>query len=800
MKSESVTVTKPDIYNNLYDITHVVKSANRPFLIAEERELSVLRRGLTKDGWKKELYTSTKVDLDDIYVAKGLLTYANECLNKKIEIPEQCEFEHTFAYGCKCGPFISNNKNQIKKSPSSNLDIIEMADSEYQMNLHNAHIELARATLSLALVYSIERDKKFSDKAAEILIKYANAYPNKMQPGFAGMLGRHLCESVWIIPLAQAYDLIYYSRSLDEIQRAHIEKSLFALAAEWLSTSDCKGYQGMWHLSAIGCIGWSIKSPILVAHALEQLHKKLQSELGIDGFWKITPRLCHFYPLNALIQFTEASIRAGINIYDWEFAPGRTIKEAFLAPINFTYQSLKIASSDETHPLCHLPMQIYEVAHRRWNDSIFGWVLQKGYKTGKTGCSYSSSDSCCLEISRNSFYAMMFGRDIPGRLPTPTFKSCDYPELGASVIRNDVSVVTLDYGPSSDDHADKLSFTFFSKNKLLIPDTGSLGDRSLQNGYCRSTEAHNTIVVDQKTQKKNSEYNITRNFCSEHFQIMDLWDDTAYDGIKHQRSIALLNDVLVIKDTLESEQQHTYDWFMHCPGKAEIICDSKVGNDDFSQYKTQWITKPYQIINSCKINWICDDIKLTSQIWTSNYMSEFILGEAPYLEDKKLNVLAVRQFGSRAQFVSVFVAREDNNHAHINRRGRFIEIAHNDLKDYIVMEGENELGNAIETDASWAALRVCDSEILSISVILGTYLKYNDALIVQAPEMTKCIEVFFEGKNPSVHYNGIDDGIIQIKTSSKAMRLNGNRTSATQIKGLAHLKITPQMMNIQNEL
>ena len=101
------------------DLDRILASSSRPYVLLSERELSVLRRGLTKEGWKRSLYIGEAVNDDEVYVGAGLLGVANHWLNSNRE-------------------------------PSRN--------------------ELVRAFLSLALVYGIERDKSHSDRAAELIL------------------------------------------------------------------------------------------------------------------------------------------------------------------------------------------------------------------------------------------------------------------------------------------------------------------------------------------------------------------------------------------------------------------------------------------------------------------------------------------------------------------------------------------------------------------------------------------------------------------------------------------------------
>ncbi len=85
------------------------------------------------------------------------------------------------------------------------------------------HMCLAYAVLHLGIAYQVEGDRRYAAKAAEILRKYAAAYPDphtSLTEG--GIIFQSLCESMWIIPLASGYDLVC---DLGEFTEAHSVRS-----------------------------------------------------------------------------------------------------------------------------------------------------------------------------------------------------------------------------------------------------------------------------------------------------------------------------------------------------------------------------------------------------------------------------------------------------------------------------------------------------------------------------------------------------------------------------------------------
>lgn len=59
-------------------------------------------------------------------------------------------------------------------------------------------------------VQAIEQKPEYAAKAAEILSRYAAAYPGPRTNNLTGgMIYQSLDEAMWVIPLAQTFDLIH---------------------------------------------------------------------------------------------------------------------------------------------------------------------------------------------------------------------------------------------------------------------------------------------------------------------------------------------------------------------------------------------------------------------------------------------------------------------------------------------------------------------------------------------------------------------------------------------------------------
>ncbi len=380
----AVPVVIPDSEGHVVDLAKILAANPRPCVLMNEREISVLRRSLTKDGWKRSLYLQPAEGLQFVYTGAGIMSIANQSLDMDVTIPARGGHYHKFF--CDCGNRLTIPED-LKISPQYHCAACGKGYSGEDFDgavLYMQHQRLAGAVLSLAIVYAIEKDRAYSDKAAEILVKYAQAYPGPHTDyTTGGILYQSLCEAVWIIPLAQAYDLIYYSRSLADTDRQLVENRLFRQVADGLRSVGIHGNWGSWHLSAVGVIGLSIKDAELVNYALESLASQLTNQLGEDGLWPESVHTYHFYPLRAFVHFAEGCYRLGIDLYNWEPSPGKSLKAMFNAPLQYMYPSFRLPAINDGWYDSFLPLDLYEIAHRRWDDPAFAWVLKRGYRFGE---------------------------------------------------------------------------------------------------------------------------------------------------------------------------------------------------------------------------------------------------------------------------------------------------------------------------------------------------------------------------------------------------------------------------------
>src|ERR1017187_2250598 len=182
----------------------------RPFVLVIEAELSALRSDLARSGWKASLYHADR-GFSIMGSGRGVKANADLWLKRPIEIPARGGHFHQFF--CLDGDRLELPKDQRfvpgpYRCPKCGK---QYSGPKFEGALRRvAHGWLAQAALDLGLVAAIEHKTDYAAKAAEILSAYATAYPGPHKdPLTGGMIYQSLDEAMWVIPLAQAYDLIY---------------------------------------------------------------------------------------------------------------------------------------------------------------------------------------------------------------------------------------------------------------------------------------------------------------------------------------------------------------------------------------------------------------------------------------------------------------------------------------------------------------------------------------------------------------------------------------------------------------
>ena len=718
-------------------VERVVASAQRPFVLINGRELEALRHAVAAGGPKRDAYLHPLAPGESEYAGFAIRAAANRWVNTRIRIPEHGGHSHDFF--CDCGTQLSLPADM---QPQAQY-VCPACGKTYSGERFDAavrcfdHHKIANAALNLALAYGIGQDRKYSDKAAEILRKYAEAYPGPHTNAVAGgMLKQSLNEAMWIIPLAQTYDLIHDSGALTDADKRLIEDKLFRPAEEGIERCGIGGNWGSWHLSAVGVVGFAIRDAGMVRFALKSFEAQMRGQLGDDGLWPESVHCYHFFPLRAFVFFAEACYRAGIDLYSYQPKPGKGLRAMFGAPLQYMYPSFQLPAINDGWYAAWLPLNLYEIARLRWSDPAFVWALEEGRERGAAVAEAMPAGNMRY-LGGPSLYGFLFGSTLPAKPKPPRFAGTNFPNFGLCTLRNDRMMLTFHYGRFlGHGHPDKLSFTLFADGTLLSPDYGTPGYGSKILHWFQSTAAHNTVVVDGKTQARSRDNALDAFLAGKVAQFAKATATDIYPGVSQARRILVIGGVCFVIDDLASDTAHDYDWLFRCEGTPRVLGAYADAKADTACYPSVRFDRVASFEDLLRIDWKNPKRELAFGMWGGGIAG---LGKCPAEDDiRHVSFLMCRQRGAKARFVAAFVPNKPGDQARLAKSGDIISVSMPGETVYLSL-GAQSSGN-LTTDAELAAVRIADGKVTGAFLARGSRLAWKGKTLIETASKVDCAE------------------------------------------------------------
>ncbi len=435
------------------------------------------------------------------------------------------------------------------------------------MSVHGRYANLVR---DLGIVYQVTGDRRYAEKAKEILLAYAERYLSyplhtirgEPQIGGGRVGPQTLDESTWLIPMAQGADLIW--EILTESERQTLAQKLFLPAVKEVILPHRMGVHNIqcWKNSAVGLVGFLLGDKQLIWEAIENPERgywtQMRKGVSPDGVWWEGAWGYHFYTLSALWHLTEAARNCGINLY------GEELKGMFDAPFKFMMPNWRLPAFNDSTEVALLTeigfarfgitQPIYELAYARYREPMYATLLSRG--------------------ERRSDFALWFG---VGELPKPQplqWRSVNYPSSGYAILAKgegeQATWLCLKYGPHGGGHGhpDKLNFVLYALCQVLALDPGMARyGVPIHSGWYRTTLAHNTLVVDEVNQKPAEGKCLAFGSKQEvDFAVADAGD--IYDGVQFRRAVALLDEnCVIVIDHIRCDKERLLDVALHLRGQ-----------------------------------------------------------------------------------------------------------------------------------------------------------------------------------------------------------------------------------------
>lgn len=462
----------------------------------------------------------------------------------------------------------------------------EKFENAYVTSLHN---RAAGAVKALALAYRFSGERAYAEKAAGILLRYADQYAGYVRHdrwGRTGMLAfmggkrypQALTEAVNLIPCCWAYDLIADAGVLDAAQLEHIEKDFFRAAARELQvpTFQHNNNHQTWINAGIASVGFVLRDQALIDVSIDGkhgFHYQMGRCVADDGLWIEGTMAYQGYAMQPLVMHARMASMAGIDL-----SVNKPLRSLFDGPMTsaFPNGSFPIINDSDPYHLRSLA-HLYEWAFAVWGDQRYAAVAALGGRRGQ--------------------WAWLLGApklDAPKLVP---LGSRDLTGIGYLFLERPLggapASLVIDYGQHGGGHGhpDKLNIILFAGGGVRLVDPGRITYSVPEyKSWCKQTVAHNTIVVDGKSQKRATGECLWF-AAGKDFAAAAVRSDKAYRGVDLRRIVAMTDEYVLDCYLVESKKERQYDWLAHPRGKLDVgdefaPLEGGLGKDEGYQHLT----------------------------------------------------------------------------------------------------------------------------------------------------------------------------------------------------------------------
>ena len=446
---------------------------------------------------------------------------------------------------------------------------------------------LGSAALNLALAFRLTGNHRYAMQSANLLMAYSDrylSYPIHDKNGGSAPTGARvfpqtLDESIWLINMAWAYDLLRGTDVLSPAERRRIEGDFLLPAAVLNARAAEVTYNWQsWINAAVAAVGYTLGDRKLIAQALDgpagfrfQMRKYVVDGLWIEGTWGY-----QFYALGALTQLAAMAQCNGTNLWSEEPRLEALLKSPFqmmlpdgtLPPFN---DSRVVSIYDQA--------ALYEYPFAVTHDPEFAAVIMHGDhpRADAEGLPFGGGD----RGGRSNRNALLFGAPRVANTPMPAVGNSLFPNAGYARLHAATGDLTevIKFGPhgAGHGHFDKLGEVIYAHGGMMSVDPGTqfYGVAS-HDTWDRSTVAHNTVVVDERSQDKATGKLIQWQE-DPGFTVAEADAGPVYAGISLRRKVIMTPRYIVEITTAigVDGEEHTFDWVYHNFGQQELSLASK---------------------------------------------------------------------------------------------------------------------------------------------------------------------------------------------------------------------------------
>ena len=581
------------------------------------------------------------------------------------------------------------------------------------------HSAIGGRLFTAAQAHALSGERRYAEWARDGLLAYAAIYPGL--PFTNGSMKlftvQSLDEAMWMVSIAQAYDLVAASGVFTPEQARRVEEDLLRASTACFKIEDfehdprirnmhfrCYNFQA-WHVGAVGLAGLAIRDRDLVDWAINSpygLRHLVAHDIRDDGMFWERSQSYHNFVLDALTQFTEGLAHCGVDVYnmsvpadraddDINYSTGSTgrpmsLRMMFEAQFYMTFPDLSYATLGDSNPGPLRPGWPYLAAFERYHDPKLAWLIRRSLATSGEA-----------SARRPDWRPMLF--DPPAGAPAAFplregrfansgqySNGCSlFPATGLAVLRQasgdyttqpDSTAVALCFGPygGGHNHPDQLNLVLYAQGRQWLPDFASMPyETHWKNEWTAQTVSHNTVVVDGVSQKptvrRNTEWPSDRG-TDRVFGVLERFEarsksasatcDRAYEGIRLRRAVRLEGPWVVDDFTASDAKgaEHQYDLVLHIDGQFEegaCALEPRSGKlGDICGYQLVEQRQGGTATGAFHLTFASEGKKL--RLWVPGEgATEVIVAEGlTNSPERKMAMLVLRRKAAAARFITVF--------------------------------------------------------------------------------------------------------------------------------------------------
>lgn len=416
-----------------------------------------------------------------------------------------------------------------------------------------------------AWAYALSGERAFAADAHAILRGYADryeAYPyhsNDRDPTRKRDSGGHLLEqtlseaSLLVAHIAPAIDLVF--ATLSEAERSYLRDHLVRpLVRNVAKCRRGKSNWQSWHNAALFAGGVLLEDQAMMARSVLDPQQgflfQMRACVSAEGMWYENSFGYHLYTLDALVHHAATARRVGVDL-----SGHPTLRKMATLPARYLMADGRLP---------------------RLGDDVDSTPAKAGRALEAMYAATGDPSLRAVLPAQASWESVLYGRDVQAGPGAPTNPSELFGSAGHAILRAGgpaAPAALMSFAPFGGfhDHFDRLGFVWHAFGSERGVDPGRAASQAyrlpIHNGWYRATLAHNTVVVDGRSQAGAggelmafvTGASVTGQGC----EAVAARTTAAYPGIEHRRCLVLTDDYLVVMDRLAGEGEHTFDWVYH---------------------------------------------------------------------------------------------------------------------------------------------------------------------------------------------------------------------------------------------